>query len=218
MSKLTDRQAEVLGYIVQTLEQHGRPPTRADIAEHFGFRVRSSAEDQLRKLERRGYIELLPESRGIRLLQPALALFPRPYELPLIGAIAAGEPILAEVNVEARIPIDPALFRPRAHFLHRVAGHSMQDADILDGDLVGIHAQPEASNGQIVAAAITDGTGEERITLKRYVRRGNRVILRPENTGYQPIEVDLAALGPDSQEPAPFRIAGIFAGLLRTPR
>ncbi len=222
MQTLTDRQAEILAYLQAQFAGSGLPPTRADIATRFGFKTRSSAEDQLRALERKGYIELIPgSSRGIRLLAPARVNMPTQFELPLIGSIAAGTPILADVNVETRIPIDPALFHPRADFLHRVSGHSMKDADILDGDLVGIHAQPEAFNGEIVAAVLPDKkTGEDHITLKRYSRRGSRIVLKPENSAsrYQPIEIDLSTLDPESQDTPPFRIAGTFAGLIRRPR
>ncbi len=220
MNPLTDRQAEILAFVREQIEIHHRPPTRADITSRFGYVTRSAAEHQLRKLEQLGYIEVLPGSRGIRLLEPAKSQMAMQYILPLIGNIAAGTPILAEVNVETRIPIDPSLFRPRADFLHRVVGHSMKEADIHDGDIVGIRAQSDALNNQIVAAVVRDPkTGEEAITLKRYLRRGSRVILKPENSSprYQPIEIDLAQ--PDaSQEESAFRIAGVFAGLIRVPQ
>jgi repressor LexA len=221
MNPLTERQAEILAYVREQIEVHHRPPSRADITDRFGYASRSTAEHQLRKLEQMGYIEVLTGSRGIRLLEPARSQVSLQFELPLIGNIAAGTPILAETNVEARIPIDPSLFRPRADFLHRVSGHSMKEADILDGDIVGIHAQSEALNNQIVAAVVLDRrTGEEMVTLKRYIRRGTCVILKPENSSprYQPIEIDLAATGSDSQEETSFRIAGVFAGLIRIPR
>jgi repressor LexA len=222
MQALTDRQAAILAFLQEQIAQHGLPPTRADIARHFGFSSRASAEDQLRALERKGYIEIVADSaRGIRLSAKAQMSTHASNELPLIGSIAAGTPILAEVNIESRVFIDAALFHPRADFLHRVSGHSMKDADILDGDLVGIRAQSTADNHQIVAAVVTDRkTGEEMITLKRYVRRGSRVILKPENSShrYQPIEIDLADFEGGSQESSAFRIAGIFAGLVRVPR
>jgi repressor LexA len=221
MNVLTDRQAAILAYVREQIEVHHRPPCRGDITDRFGYASRSTAEHQLRKLEEMGYIEVLSGSRGIRLLPPAKSQVTLQFELPLIGNIAAGTPIQAETNIETRIPIDPRLFRPRADFLHRVSGHSMKEADILDGDIVGIHAQAEALNNQIVAAVVLDRrSGEELITLKRYVRRGTHVILKPENSNprYQRIEIDLAATDRDSQEAISFRIAGIFAGLIRFPK
>jgi len=222
MRPLTERQAAILAFLQDQIGFEGMPPTRAEIGKRFGFQSRASAEEQLRVLERKGYVELLADSpRGIKLT--ALGQAPRPvqHELPLIGSIAAGTPILAEVNVETRIALNRDLFRPAADFLHRVSGHSMTEAGILDGDLVGIHAQSEADNNQIVAAVVADArTGEEFITLKRYIRRGPLVILKPENNDprYQPIEIDLSNSAADSQEPTRFRIAGIFAGLIRVPQ
>jgi repressor LexA len=215
---LTARQTEILEFLVQQVEEQGMPPTRGDIAAHFRF-SRAAADDQLRKLAERGYIELSNVARGIRLLEPALRLKPaKQFELPLIGKIAAGTPVLAEVNIETRIVIDRALFQPKADFLHLVSGDSMREAGILNGDLVGIHAQSQADNNQIVAAVIADSkTGEDTITLKRYVLRGRRVILKPENSHprYKPIEIDLSQFDSASQDQLPFRIAGIFAGLFR---
>lgn len=218
MASLTARQHEILEFLRERLAS-GIPPTREDIAEHFGFSTRSSAEEHLRALSRKGCIELVPGARGIRLLDQSASLSFQ-HQLPLIGRISAGTPITAEENVETRVAIDPELFRPRADFLHRVSGHSMKDADILDGDLVGIHAQDSVDNGAIVAAVLPDGrTGDDCITLKRFFRRGSKVVLKPANDApaYQPIEIDLAA-GDEDQDGPRFRIAGIYAGHLRLPR
>jgi repressor LexA len=198
------------------------PPTRQDIAEEFGFGSPSAAESHLRAIEAKGYIQIVRgSSRGIRLLESSTRALAFQFELPLIGRIAAGTPITAAENVEERVTVDPDLFRPRADFLHRVSGHSMQEAGILDGDLVAIHAQDDADNGTIVAAVIAEKrTGDDTITLKRYFRRGNRITLKSENSDprYKPIEVDLAEVDADAQDRPPFRIAGIFAGLVRTRR
>lgn len=171
-------------------------------------------------IARKGFIELVPgNARGIRLLKEEEdAALSHQFELPLIGSIAAGTPITAETNVDTWLRIDPELFHPRADFLHRVSGHSMKEANILDGDIVGIHAQEDADNGQIVAAVMPHPkTGEDEITLKRYFRRGKKITLKPENSApaYKPLEIDLAPLEGDSQEQTPFRIAGVYAGLIR---
>lgn len=222
MSDLTDRQAEILHFIQKTLRHSGMPPTRADIAEAFGFGSPSAAEAHLRAIEAKGYIQLIRgSSRGIRLLQRASKAPAYQFELPLVGRIAAGTPLTAPENVEGHVVVDPALFQPRADFLHRVSGHSMKDAGILDGDLVGIHEQAVADPGQIVAAVVTDDrSGDQAVTLKRYFRRGHRVVLKSENSDarYKPIEIDLAGIGVDSQEAPRFRIAGIYAGLIRAAR
>jgi repressor LexA len=218
MSDLTQRQTEILDFIRIRLRETGFPPTREDIARQFGFSSKTGAQDHLLAIARKGHIELVPgNARGIRLLKGE-EIMTHQFELPLIGRIAAGAPITAETNVDTWIKIDPELFHPRADFLHRVAGHSMQEANILDGDIVGIHAQEDADNGQIVAAVMPHPkTGEDEITLKRYFRRGKKITLQPENSApaYKPIEIDLARLEDESQEQTPFRIAGVYAGLIR---
>ena len=221
-TELTDRQAEILHFIQKQLRHSGMPPTRQDIAEEFGFGSPSAAESHLRAIEAKGYIQIVRgSSRGIRLLESSARALAYQFELPLTGRIAAGTPITAPENVDETMTVDPDLFRPRADFLHRVAGESMLDANILDGDIVAIHAQEDADNGTIVAAVIAERrTSADTITLKRYFRRGNRITLKAENSDpkYKPIEIDLSEVDPDSQDRAPFRIAGIFAGLIRTRR
>lgn len=199
VSGLTARQAEVLALIRRNLKRTGMPPTRSEIAEALGFRSPNAAEEHLRALARKGAIELLPgASRGIRILgeQPAAGL-------PVVGRVAAGQPILAAEHIEEHHALDPALFRPRADYLLRVTGMSMRDAGILDGDLLAVHATPEAVNGQIVVARIDD-----EVTVKRFRRRGNRVRLLPENPDFEPLEIDLR-----SRE---LFIEGLGVGVLRT--
>lgn len=230
---LTEKQEKILAFVRDCLRETGMPPTREEIAREFGFAVRASAEEHLRAIARKGYIELIPgASRGIRLKEKGDAhLFRaapaawegdwekgvRPlFHLPLVGRVAAGEPILSAETIESQVAVDPALFHPRADFLFRVQGRSMQDVGILDGDLVGVRAQPEAENGQIVVARLPGRkTGEDELTLKRWFRRGSRVELRAENRDFAPIEVDLAAHDPETQERAPVAIEGLYVGLIR---
>lgn len=213
---LTEKQEKILAFVRDCVRETGMPPTREEIAREFGFAVRASAEEHLRAIARKGYVELIPgSSRGIRLKDAAQAM-PVGFFLPLVGRVAAGEPILSAEHVEAQVAVDPALFHPRADFLFRVRGRSMQDAGILDGDLVGVRAQPVAENGQIVVARLRGArTGEDELTLKRYFRRGSRVELRAENREFAPIEVDLAATDPETQERAPVAIEGLYVGLIR---
>lgn len=222
MDQLTERQAEILNFVRETLRDKGAPPTRADIARVFGFSSPNAAERHLRAIEAKGLIELHPGSaRNIRLVGEAEQAMSFQFELPLIGRIAAGTPLTASDNVESRLVVDPALFRPRADFLHRVSGHSMKDVGILDGDLVGIHRQETAENGQIVAAVMPDRkSGDDRITLKRYFRRGQKVSLVAENSdpAYAPIEIDLSKGNAEAEDRPLVRIAGIYAGLIRIPR
>ncbi len=190
---LTPRQMEILEFIQRFILETGMPPTRADMARELGFRSANAAEEHLRALKRKGVIELLPgTSRGIRLLDVPTALQDASVAdeegLPLVGRVAAGQPILAAEHIEARYRLDLALFNPRPHYLLRVQGMSMRDAGILDGDLVAVRRQPDVRNGQIVVARL-----EEEVTVKRYRQTGTTVTLLPQNPDYQPIKVDLKA-------------------------
>jgi len=199
--KLTARQLQILELIRQSIEDTGFPPTRAEIADQLGFRSANAAEEHLRALARKGMIEITPgTSRGIRLVTPAKGL-------PVIGQVAAGQPILAEQNIEDRIEIEAAIFSPRADFLLRVRGDSMCEAGILDGDLLAVRNTPTAENGDIIVARV-DGD----VTVKRLKRTRSRYILQllPENLHYDPIEVDLR-----EQE---FAIEGLYVGVIRTRR
>lgn len=184
--ELTPRQRQILELIRRHIRDTGFPPTRAEIARELGFRSANAAEEHLRALARRGAIELQRgTSRGIRLLEAAQDEF----FLPVVGRVAAGSPILAEEHIEDHYRLDPVLFRPRAHYLLRVRGSSMQDAGILDGDLLAVHRTPEADNGQVVVARLDD-----EVTVKRFRRHGrwsHRVQLLPENPAFEPIQVDL---------------------------
>ncbi|HEY4369168.1 MAG TPA: transcriptional repressor LexA [Steroidobacteraceae bacterium] len=212
---LTPKQLEVLAFIQHFMQTHELPPTRGEIAQGLGLRNRQGIDQHLRALETKGAIELRPGiSRGIRLRdesthsQHEARNKPRaesadPFGLPLLGRIAAGSPILAVSNIEDRVNVDAALFRPRADFILRVRGDSMKDADILDQDLLAVHQTTQARNGQIVVARIGDEA-----TVKYYRRQGNLVRLEAANPAYRPIEVDL-----NKQELA---IEGLAVGIVRT--
>jgi len=200
---LTDRQSEILKLIKELTEVSGFPPTRAEIAERMGFRSVNAAEQHLRALERKGALDISSgSSRGIRIRGGGHRVG-RLLELPVIGRVAAGSPILAEENVQARYQVDPNLFTPRADYLLRVRGLSMRDAGILEGDLLAVHRTPEAQSGQMVVARVA---GE--VTVKRLRRRGHAVQLLPENPDFEPIELDLRR-----DEMA---IEGIAVGVIRS--
>ncbi|MBH3440769.1 transcriptional repressor LexA [Pseudomonas luteola] len=186
MLKLTPRQSEILSFIKRCLEENGFPPTRAEIAQELGFKSPNAAEEHLKALARKGAIEMTPgASRGIRI--PGLETQkPSDSELPVIGRVAAGAPILAQQHVEENCNINPDFFQPRADYLLKVEGMSMKNIGILDGDLLAVHVTREARNGQVVVARV----GEE-VTVKRFKREGNKVWLIAENPDFQPIEVDL---------------------------
>lgn len=183
--KLTKRQTEVLDCIRHYIETTGYPPTRADIARELGFRSANAAEEHLKALARKGAIELTKgTSRGIRLPEPE----GQDNGLPVIGQVAAGEPILAQQHVEDHCTISADFFRPRADYLLRVKGMSMKNIGILDGDLLAVHQTRDARDGQIVVARIGD-----EVTVKRFKRDDEKVYLIAENEDFDPIEVDLTA-------------------------
>ncbi|PUZ90781.1 repressor LexA, partial [Vibrio vulnificus] len=122
--------------------------------------------------------------------------------LPLIGRVAAGEPILAQEHVEMHYQVDPSMFRPQADFLLRVHGESMKDIGIMDGDLLAVHKTQDVRNGQVVVARVEDD-----VTVKRLERKGSTVLLHAENEEFAPIEVDLT-----SQQ---LTIEGIAVGIIR---
>lgn len=198
--KLTKRQTEVLECIRKHIETTGYPPTRADIARELGFRSPNAAEEHLKALARKGAIELTKgTSRGIRLPE---AETPEANGLPIVGRVAAGEPILAQEQVEDYCTISADFFHPRADYLLRVKGMSMKNIGILDGDLLAVHQTREARDGQVIVARIGD-----EVTVKRFRRDGHKVFLIAENEDFSPIEVDL-----NEQE---LIIEGLGVGVIR---
>ncbi|MCS6762735.1 MAG: transcriptional repressor LexA [Candidatus Protistobacter heckmanni] len=209
MERLTDRQQQILDLIRDAIAYTGFPPTRAEIAQRLGFASANAAEAHLRALAKKGVIDLAPGvSRGIRLRQeepkkltlPSAAIMQ--LSLPLVGRVAAGQPILATGHIERHYQLDPGIFPSRPDYLLRVKGMSMRDAGILDGDLLVVRKLAEARNGQIVVARIGD-----EVTVKRLSRQAGRLELLPENPDLEPIVVH-----PERDE---FAIEGIAVGLLR---
>ncbi len=196
---LTARQQQIFDLIKEKIHDTGMPPTRAEIADFFGFKSANAAEEHLKALAKKGYIEMLPgTSRGIRLAEEFL----EEEGLPLIGRVAAGEPILAEEHVEDHYKMDGNLFHPAADYLLRVNGESMKDIGIMDGDLLAVHQTTDVQNGQVIVARVEDD-----VTVKRFKREGNIVFLHAENEAFEPIKVDLT-----SQH---FNIEGIAVGIVR---
>ena len=198
MDKLTTRQAEVLALVKAHIANSGYPPTRADIARELGFKSPNAAEEHLKALARKGAIQVIAgTSRGIRLPTP------EPEGLPVVGQVAAGQPILAAEHIEETCDVPPNMFRPAADFLLRVRGDSMINVGILDGDLLAVHKTPEARSGEIIVARIDD-----EVTVKRLRRKSRRrLLLIAENPDYEPIEVDLASQA--------FAVEGLSVGVIR---
>ena len=199
MKALTARQQEVFDLIRDRINQTGMPPTRAEIAQQLGFRSPNAAEEHLKALARKGVLEIVSgASRGIRLLLEV----EEDAGLPLVGRVAAGEPLLAQQHIEGHYQVDPSLFKPNADFLLRVSGMSMKDIGIMDGDLLAVHKTQDVRNGQVVVARIDD-----EVTVKRLKKQGNMVELLPENSEFSPIVVNLREQN--------FTIEGLAVGVIR---
>ena len=214
MSDLTDTQRAVLALIAERIEAEGMPPSQAEIARAFGFKGVRAAQYHLEALEAAGAIERIPgRARGIRVRQlpPApqqeLALASaddNAMRLPVLGQVAAGRPIGADIGSEQVLILDRVLFSPAPDYLLKVKGDSMRDEGIFDGDLIGVHRTRDARSGQIVVARI-----DEEITVKLLKIGKDRIRLLPRNPDYAPIEVL-----PDQD----FAIEGLYCGLVRPNR
>ena len=198
MIKLTARQQEILDLIINNIETTGFPPTRAEIAKELGFKSANAAEEHLKALARKGAIEMTAgASRGIKLPEEITGL-------PIIGRVAAGNPLLATENIEEYCTIPKTFFSPSADYLLRVSGMSMKDIGIMDGDLLAVHKTEQAHNGDIVVARI-----EDEVTVKRLQHdKGNHIVeLHPENDEFNIIKVDLRDTS--------FAIEGLSVGVIR---
>ena len=220
--KLTSRQQQILELIQRTIERTGAPPTRAEIASELGFRSPNAAEEHLKALARKGVIDLISgTSRGIRVKSDTLrrlnasrlrgidemAFEPVPtallsLNLPLVGRVAAGSPILAQEHIERTFAVESYLFTRKPDYLLKVRGMSMRDAGILDGDLLAVQKASDAKNGQIVVARLGD-----EVTVKRFRRTAAGVELIPENPDFQTIQVPTGRTD--------FSLEGLAVGLIR---
>ena len=211
MRDLTERQREVLGFIRSFTTRNGVPPTVREIGDKFHVTPRA-AFDHLRALERKGMLQRRHApgrtSRALTLTDSGAAGGFR--RIPVLGRVAAGSPLLAEENREGELPMAPDALPNGGEdvFALRVRGDSMIDAHICDGDLVLVRRQDTAHSNEIVVAMLaSEATGEGEATVKRYLREGTRVVLKPENRTMSPIVVD-----PRQRE---VRILGKVIGLLR---
>jgi len=184
--ELTDRQREVYDFLLSFWRTKGYPPSIREVAGHFGFRSTRAVVDHLGALERKGWIIRTRErSRAIEFpLARHQSRVADAVELPVVGKIAAGEPILAVENIVEEIALDRSWVKGKKPFLLRVVGDSMRDAAILDGDYVLVNGEDRADDGDIVVALI-----EEDATVKRLRTRKGQVVLEPANPAYAPIQV-----------------------------
>lgn len=210
---LTDTQHAILAFLTERIEADGFPPSQSEISRAFGFKGVRGAQYHLEALEAAGAIERRPgQARGLRVLQPppsaqadlplqSPAIPDNAMELPVLGQVAAGAPIGADIGSEQVLILDRVLFSPAPDYLLKVKGDSMRDEGIFDGDLIGVHRTPTARNGQIVVARLDD-----EITVKLLKTGGERIRLLPRNPDYAPIEV---------QPGQDFAIEGLYCGLVR---
>ncbi len=184
--KISSKQREILEYIKQEILQRGFPPAVREICEAVGLKSTSSVHAHLETLERSGYIRRDPSKpRTIEILDDEFNLLRREVvNVPLVGTVAAGQPILAQEHIENYIPI-PAEYMPAEQsFMLRVKGESMIGAGILDGDCVLVKQTASASNGDIVVALVDDSA-----TVKTFYREKDHIRLQPENDSMDPIIV-----------------------------
>jgi repressor LexA len=188
--KLTKRQQEIFEFIKQYSGRHGYPPTVRDIGKAIGLTSSSTVHAHLANLEKLGLVRRDPtKPRALELLGEAARKITGPAGLPVVGRVAAGAPILAEENIEDYVEVPPIAGGDDGEYVLRVAGDSMIDAGILDGDYVIVHRQETADNGEIVVALV----GEE-ATVKRYFRESDHIRLQPENASMEPIRTREAAV------------------------
>jgi repressor LexA len=221
--KLTSRQQQILELIQRAIERTGSPPTRAEIAAELGYRSPNAAEEHLKALARKGVIDLVSgTSRGIRVKSDTLrrlnasrlrtgeessveamtAAALLALQLPLVGRVAAGSPILAQEHIERTFTVEPHLFARKPDYLLKVRGMSMRDAGILDGDLLAVQRTSDAKDGQIVVARLGD-----EVTVKRLRRTAAGIDLLPENPDFSTIHVPTGSTD--------FSLEGLAVGLIR---
>ena len=189
---LTDRQREILDFITRSITARGYPPTLREIGTHFGIRSTNGVNDHLRALEKKGYLQR--EDLKSRALRPVSASG-KPVEstevvdVPLLGRVAAGVPLLAVENVNETVRVDRFFIgQTREVFALRVKGDSMIEDGIFDGDYIFVKKQLQANRGDIVVAMITGSSGDE-ATVKRYYPEGDSIRFQPANAAMQPIIV-----------------------------
>ena len=209
MRELTGKQREVLAFIRTFVGKHVVPPTVREIGDRFKVPPRA-AFDHLRALERKGALQRRPSAgRTSRALTPAEPAARASHAVPILGRVAAGQPLFASENREGELHIAPASLPGRGEdlFALRVRGDSMISAHICDGDLVLVRRQDSAAANDIVVALVESESGEGEATVKRFSRAGERVVLKPEHPTMAPIIVD--------PRRTPVKILGKVVGVLR---
>jgi repressor LexA len=195
--KLTKRQQEIFDFIKRYSSQHGYPPTVRDIGKAIGLTSSSTVHAHLANLEKVGVLRRDPtKPRAMEILDKARKAV-IPQGLPIVGRVAAGQPLLAEENIEDYVEVPQIAGGGDGEYVLKIQGDSMKDAGILEGDYVVVHSTETAQNGEIVVALL----GEE-ATVKRFYKESDHVRLQPENDALEPILTrDVQVLG---------RVVGVF--------
>ena len=200
LPQLTTRQKSIYEFLSTTIREKGYAPSIPEIGQRFKIASTRGVFDHLKALEKKGYIKRIGK-RAIEIVSPSgRSALPEAKEIPIVGRVQAGTPILAEENIEGFFPVASELARGNETFALKVKGDSMIEDSIVDGDLVIIRQQHTAENGDIVCALI----GNE-ATLKRFYRERNEITLRPANKNYDPIVVSEGE----------FRVLGKATGVIR---
>lgn len=182
MKEMTDRQKQVLNFVANYIKKHSYPPTIREIADHFSISVKG-AHDHITALRKKGHLKQAdkrPRTMGLTHLRPEDADL---MEIPLLGSVAAGLPIMAEENFDGNILLHRSMLkRSKKYFALKVKGDSMSGVGILEGDTAVIEKQNIVKNGEIAVAVIDDA-----VTLKRFYKESTRIKLQSENPAYKPI-------------------------------
>ncbi len=204
--KISAKQEEILAYIKESILERGYPPAVREICEAVHLKSTSSVHSHLETMEKNGYIKRDPtKPRAIEILDDSFNLSRRELiNVPIVGTVTAGEPILAVENIEGYFPITPEFIRDKTTFMLRVQGDSMINAGIFSGDQILVEQTPTAMDGEIVVALIDDS-----VTVKRFYKEKDHYRLQPENDSMDPIIVP---------SDAPFSIVGRVVGLFRMLR
>ncbi|MDZ4169425.1 MAG: transcriptional repressor LexA [Coriobacteriia bacterium] len=199
--ELTKRQQQILDFIRAEIHRKGYPPSVREIGDAVGLSSSSTVHSHLSALESKGFIRRDPSKpRALEVFDfrdtDSAIDFGQVHAVPIVGQVAAGQPILASENIEGTLPL-PAEFSGERTFILKVRGDSMIEAGILNGDFVVVKQQETASNGEIVVAMVADEfSGEPEATVKTFFREADRIRLQPENSAMEPIYVrDVVILG-----------------------
>lgn len=197
---LTKIQKNILDYLIDQIKGKGIPPTLAEVANHFGYKNRTTVQQHLEAIEKKGFIKKNPKlSRGIELTLEDKFFVPK----PVLGEVAAGNPLTIYPDAIDTIELPTIARMPKDSFLLRVKGDSLKDAYIFGGDIVIINPNLEPKNGQIVAAILDDAA-----VVKRFYKKKNEIELVSENPDYKPIVID-------KKYPS-FKLVGIVIGVYRS--